>query len=109
MDLISRRELNEYLNVVNDYLDTDIRTVRSIKQYVNQMRSVPCELKWTACSDQMPRDGQWAIWVFNDGYIDVARYKFDAIPHFFPPTKSRYLLEDAVAWMPLPKYEVADG
>ena len=71
---------------------------------VNQaILDAPTVNQWIKCSDRMPRDGQWAIWVFNDGYIDVARYKFDAIPHFFPPTKSRYILEDAVAWMPLPK------
>ena len=95
-DLISRAEAIKTVKFYESFCDPYPRVIESLEK-------LPSVNQWIKCSDGMPRDGQWAIWVFNDGYIDVARYKFDAIAHFFPPTKSKHILEDAVAWMPMPK------
>ncbi len=64
--------------------------------------------RWIPCSERYPEDGKWALWSAKDGNLFIARYKFDAVPHFFPPVFSStiklttYGIEDAVAWQPLP-------
>ena len=56
---------------------------------------------WIPISEISPNDGEWAI--FTDGKnISVERFKLDAISHFFPNGRW-FELEDAIAWMPLPK------
>ena len=63
---------------------------------------------WIPISEKLPEDGEWAI--FTDGNLmSIERYKMDALDHFYP--EGRYFnLEDAVAWMPLPKkYEPQKG
>lgn len=57
---------------------------------------------WIPCNKKMPEPGSWAIWCSVKGIIQVARWKEDAIDHFFPD-QGFFQLEDAVAWMPLPK------
>lgn len=58
--------------------------------------------EWIPCSERMPEPGSWAIWCSIKGIIQVARWKEDAIDHFFPD-QGFFNLEDAVAWMPLPE------
>ena len=58
--------------------------------------------QWMPCSERLTEPGSWAIWCSNEGIIQVARWKEDAIDHFFPD-QGFFDLEDAVAWMPLPK------
>ena len=58
--------------------------------------------QWIPISKAMPEDGSWALWCSVDGTIQVARWKTDAIDHFYPGGEF-FDLEDAVAWMPLPK------
>ena len=57
---------------------------------------------WIPCSERLPEPGSWAIWCSIKGIIQVARWKEDAIDHFFPD-QGFFNLEDAVAWMPLPE------
>ena len=65
------------------------------------LSSVQSEQRWTPCSERMPEDGKWCL--FTDGVnMSVERYKEDALDHFFPPGRW-FSLEDAIAWMPLPK------
>lgn len=47
------------------------------------------------------RDGEWVI-VTDGKNISVERIKKDAYDHFFPNGRW-FELEDAIAWMPLPK------
>ena len=47
------------------------------------------------------RDGEWVI-VTDGKTISVERIKKDAYDHFFPNGRW-FELEDAIAWMPLPK------
>lgn len=58
--------------------------------------------KWIPCSERMPEPGSWAIWCSYRGMRQIARWKEDAIDHFFPD-QGFFQLEDAVAWMPLPE------
>lgn len=57
---------------------------------------------WIPCDEMMPEDGRWAIWYSKSGEVQAARYKVDGEDHFYPPGPL-FRLEDAVAWMPLPK------
>lgn len=57
--------------------------------------------EWIPVSERLPEDGEWAIFT-NGELISVERYKLDVIDHFFPNGRW-FELEDAVAWMPLPK------
>lgn len=57
---------------------------------------------WTPCSERLPEPESWAIWCSVKGIIQVARWKEDAIDHFFPD-QGFFQLDDAVAWMPLPE------
>lgn len=60
------------------------------------------EPRWIPCSERLPEEGSWAIWCSSEGSIQVARWKIDALDHFFPD-QGFFELEDAVAWMPLPE------
>lgn len=73
----------------------------------NAVDLVPAQ-KWIPCSERMPEPGSWAIWCSYRGMRQIARWKEDAIDHFFPD-QGFFQLEDAVAWMPLPEpYKGAD-
>lgn len=37
--------------------------------------------------DEEPEDGAWNWWMDKDGNIEYARFKYDAMDHFFPSTK----------------------
>lgn len=67
-----------------------------------EINAIPSADRWIACSERLPEPGSWAIWCSIKGIIQVARWKEDAIDHFFPD-QGFFDLEDAVAWMPLPK------
>jgi hypothetical protein len=58
--------------------------------------------EWIPVVEQMPEDGSWALWCSDKGIIQVARFKMDAVDHFYPGGEL-FDLEDAVAWMPLPE------
>lgn len=58
--------------------------------------------EWIPVSERLPDDGKWAIWCSSDGVIGIARFKEDCYNHFYP-NETSFDLEDAVAWMPLPK------
>ncbi len=56
---------------------------------------------WIPVSERLPEDGTWNL--FTDGKaVSIERYKSDAIDHFYPNGRW-FSLEEAVAWMPLPK------
>lgn len=60
------------------------------------------EQRWIPCKEQMPEPDSWAIWCSRKGLIQVARWKEDAIDHFWP-NQGFFELEDAVAWMSMPE------
>ena len=72
------------------------------KKAIDRLPPTRPEVNWILCKEQMPPAGNWAIWCSKKGLIQVARWKEDAIDHFWP-SQEFFQLEDAVAWMPLPK------
>jgi hypothetical protein len=85
-----------------DGLISDDREREKGLEYTRSMPPVnPTKTGWIPVSERLPEDGKWAI--FTDGKnISVERFKLDAISHFFPNGRW-FELEDAIAWMPLPK------
>lgn len=67
-----------------------------------ELPSVQPEQRWIPCKKQMPEPDSWAIWCSRKGLIQVARWKEDAIDHFWPG-QGFFELEDAVAWISLPE------
>lgn len=57
--------------------------------------------EWISVEDRLPEDGTQNLWTDGE-HVTIERYKADAIDHFYPPGKI-FQLEDAIAWMPLPK------
>lgn len=55
---------------------------------------------WFNVDEALPPDGYWALWKSKTGKYQEARFKEDAMNHFFP--NAEFELEDCVAWMPLP-------
>ena len=58
--------------------------------------------EWIRVEKRLPEDGKWAIWCDKKGRIQKARFKMDAIDHFYPEPPV-FQLEEAIAWVPLPK------
>ena len=48
----------------------------------------------------LPPDGYWCLWCSKTGKKQIARFKNDAMNHFYP--KAEFELEECVSWMPLP-------
>lgn len=63
------------------------------------------QTRWIPVSERLPEDGTWNL--FTDGnMVSVERYKADAMDHFYPNGRW-FSLNEAIAWMPLPKLESA--
>lgn len=78
---------------VSDSMDIIQEKIENVKEGYNT--------HWILVKDRLPEDGTWNV--FTDGKtISVERYKMDAMDHFYPSGRW-FELEDAVAWMPLPK------
>lgn len=72
-----------------------------IEAYGYVIKELEQEPKWIPISERLPEDGTWNL--FTDGKaVSVERYKSDAIDHFYPNGRW-FSLEEAVAWLPLPK------
>ena len=65
-----------------------------------EMDKVPTFSPWHRVEDELPNDGDWAIFT-NGKVVTVERFKVDAYNHFFPASQW-FDFEDAIAWMPLP-------
>jgi len=86
---VTAREAADYIEEIN-YL----------KQYINDL----LKDRFIKCEKRMPDPGSWAIWKNDKGHVIVARWKEDAIDHFWPDQRDFYFpLEEAVEWAPLPK------
>lgn len=48
----------------------------------------------------LPEDGAWSVWKDSLGHIEIARFKYDAMDHFFPPTET-IKEENIIAWRSL--------
>ncbi len=57
---------------------------------------------WIPCSERLPKDKTWNLFIDKKGNVSVERYKEDCIDHFYPIGRW-FNLEDAIAWMPLPE------
>ena len=66
-----------------------------------EMDKVPTFSSWHRVEDELPNDGEWAIFT-NGKVVTVERFKEDAYNHFFPVSQW-FDFEDAIAWMPLPE------
>lgn len=47
--------------------------------------------------EKLPEDGAWNIWKDKFGNVEIARFKYDAMDHFFPPA-GKIKEENIVAW-----------
>lgn len=68
----------------------------------------PAEPEWHDCDptdkNTLPEPGSWAIWCDKEDHKIIARWKEDAIDHFWPDQRMfDFHLEDAVAWTEIPK------
>lgn len=122
-DLISRRALCEYALNQKDKSVTpnDIMRFPPAEQetcvYWDResnfcaLHRPSAELEWHEWHDcdptdksTLPEPGSWAIWSDKEGHRIIARWKEDAIDHFFPDQRMfDFNLEDAVAWMEIPE------
>lgn len=85
---------------IKKYLETT-GTVLLTKEAFDELIERAARTEWVPLSEQLPEDGTWNL--FTDGEnMSVERYKADSIDHFFPEGRW-FQLEQAVAWMPLPK------
>ena len=66
-----------------------------------EMDKVPTFSPWHRVEEELPNDGEWAIFT-NGKVVTVERFKEDAYNHFFPASQW-FDFEDAIAWMPLPE------
>ena len=66
-----------------------------------EMDKVPTFSPWHRVEEELPNDGEWAIFT-NGKVVTVERFKVDAYNHFFPASQW-FDFEDAIAWMPLPE------
>ena len=130
-DLVSRQWLMECVNEGWIKFDTEkdenrfIHLVRDMAPPAEQETCVywdresnfcalhrpSAELEWHEWHDcdptdksTLPEPGSWAIWSDKEGHRIIARWKEDAIDHFFPDQRMfDFNLEDAVAWMEIPE------
>lgn len=58
------------------------------------IEGISCDIPWEL-------DGKWLLFT-NGKYVSIERIKKDAQDHFWPEGQI-FELEDAIAWMPLPK------
>lgn len=49
----------------------------------------------------LPKDGQWSVWKDGLDNIEVARFKYDILDHFFPD--SSISTDGSMLWRPLHK------
>ena len=108
-DLVSRRAATDTaLEFIVEYLggafDEDLQ-----KKLLDRMLALPyAEPEWHDCDptdkSTLPEPGSWAIWSDKEGHRIIARWKEDAIDHFFPDQRMfDFNLEDAIAWTEIPK------
>lgn len=105
-DLISRQWLMECVNEGWIKFDTE----KDENRFIHLVRDMapPAEPEWHDCDptdkSTLPEPGSWAIWSDKEGHRIIARWKEDAIDHFFPDQRMfDFNLEDAVAWMEIPE------
>ena len=58
-----------------------------------------CHYDGVRLEGDIPNDGDWALFVTNEGECEVCRFKQDAYDHFFPPAPIR--IENVEAWISL--------
>lgn len=58
-----------------------------------------CHYDGVRLEGDIPSDGDWALFVTNEGECEVCRFKQDAFDHFFPPAPIR--IENVEAWISL--------
>ena len=88
---------------VSQYWKQEINwTIEAIEMAIEALEANKPRREWIPISEELPGDGEWAIWCSNDGVIEIARFKEDCYNHFYP-NETSFGLEDAIAWMPLPE------
>lgn len=63
-------------------------------EFVSQTRELLISVE-----EALPPDGKWALWLSKTGEYQIARFKEDAVNHFFP--NAEFELEECVAWIAL--------
>lgn len=103
---VIRRE--DAINAVSEALEHVVVENEDVaRKMINKLPSVTPQPKtrWIPVTERLPEDGTWNL--FTDGnMVSVERYKADAMDHFYPNGRW-FSLDEAIAWMPLPKLESA--
>ena len=98
-DLIDRQALLD--ECLNHYEVGNIEQNCTMDWICKTVRNFPAASPWHRVKDELPNDGEWAIFT-NGKVVTVERFKEDAYNHFFPASQW-FDFEDAIAWMPLPE------
>ena len=91
-DLIDREAVREFIKSYRHSTDVAF----DMEDHLDEIPAAP---RWVRCEDELPNDGEWAIFT-NGKVVTVERFKLDAYNHFFPASQW-FDFEDAIAWMPL--------
>ena len=97
------RELSTSYETAGDAITREL--LREAADTIEMLSDKAKSTGWIPCSERLPEDGTWNL--FTDGnMVSVERYKADAMDHFYPNGRW-FSLDEAIAWMPLPKsYQV---
>lgn len=98
-DLIDRQALLD--ECLNHYEVGNIEQNCTMDWICKTVRNFPAASPWHRVEDELPNDGDWAIFT-NGKVVSVERFKVDAYNHFFPASEW-FDFEDAITWMPLPE------
>ena len=104
-DLIDRQALLD--ECLNHYEVGNIEQNCTMDWICKTVRNFPAAATWHRVEDELPDDGEWAIFT-NGKVVSVERFKVDAYNHFFPASEW-FDFEDAIAWMPLPELPKEDA
>ena len=70
-----------------------------IKNYVEQQP----EQRWIPCSERLPEMGSTVLMQYTGGWMFVATYAVTPKRKYWAVLEHDYALDEAIAWMPLPK------
>lgn len=93
-ELVDREAVREFIKSYRHSTDVAF----DMEKHLDEIPAAP---RWVRCEDELPNDGEWAIFT-NGKVVTVERFKLDAYNHFFPASQW-FDFEDAIAWMPLPE------
>lgn len=84
------------------YEDLKTEHLDMIKQISKETQVQPIANQWIPCSERLPEQGQEVICCNFEGIIEIG-YLHYRVPHILCCEHGPLLVEDVIAWMPLPE------